>query len=562
MSFASGEGTLQVLPIGGCGEIGLNATLLIDEQDALLVDCGILLSLPDAPGVDAAIPDFEPLSRNGRKLRAVIITHGHEDHIGAVSWVLRSFDVPVYGPPLALRLLSAKLDDTPRLKANLQPVPIGGTVDVGPFHVELIRVTHSMPDSAALYIETRRHKVLHSGDFKLDPHPIDGRCTDTERLKALGDAGIDLLLSDSTNAERHGRTRPETEVSTEIERQVKQTEGRVLVSCFASHLHRIQSIANAAAATNRQIVLLGRALDHTWRIGVQEGLLDVDDSILVDEKRIDDIPRERLMILATGSQGETRAALARIAGGDNPRCVPEPGDRLILSSTVIPGNEKPVRRIVNAMARIGVEVITDRGAAVHCSGHAHAEEQADLLKLVRPRHFVPLHGERAMLEAHAKTALASGVAADRISIVEDGQSVVLYDGMMQRGPTEAAVPTAIDGGSRTKIEWGEVTLRRKVGFGGLVVCSAVLDSRLHKLLAKPSVSVRGVPGGPDLERPVAREVESALNVVAGRDDVDRRQTVKSAIRRAIGRTIRVRPIIEVHLIEVDRAPIDPGSASE
>jgi len=551
VSVHAGAGTLRVLPIGGCGEVGLNSTLLIDEQDALLIECGILLSLPDAPGVDAAIPDLDALDRDDRKLRGVVITHGHEDHIGAVPWVLEKFDVPVYGPPLALRLLARKLEDKPRLQANLHPIPLGESFDLGPFHIELVRVTHSLPDSAALYIETRRHKILHSGDFKLDPHPKDGRCTDTERLKAIGDAGVDLLLSDSTNSERHGRTRPECDVGTEVMRQVQQVEGRVLVSCFASHLHRLQSIIDAAISTNRQIALLGRAMHSSFSIGHEDGWLRFDPSLLVDEKRIADIPRERLMVLATGSQGEARAALARIALGETKSWHPEPGDRLILSSTTIPGNEKSVRRIVNAMARLGVRVINDRAAAVHCSGHAQAEEQADLLRMVRPRHFVPIHGERAMLEAHVRTAEAAGIDRDRTAIVEDGQSVLLDDGALRRGPTEPAVPVAIDGGARAPIEWSEVTVRRKVGFGGMVMCSAVLDRRLHKLRGHPEVSVRGVPGGASLEPAVANEVANALRVVAGRDDVDRRQTVKSAIRRAIGRSVKVRSVIEIHLLEVE-----------
>lgn len=540
---------LRVLPLGGCGEVGLNATLILVGDDALLIDCGVLLGLDDAPGVDSAVPDFGPLFVPGRRLHGVVLTHGHEDHIGGVPRLLEVWDGPVHGPPFAIKLLESRLEGAGR-RDRLHALPIGGKLRLGPFELESVRVTHSIPDSTALIVDTPAGRLFHSGDFKLDPEPVDGHVTDVARLKALGEAGVDLMLSDSTNAERSGHTRSESRVRVELDRVIGGAGGRVIVACFASHLHRVQSIVQSAARHGRQVALLGRALQTTWELGLREGYLDVDPAIRVDERRMDALAPERLLVLATGTQGEPRAALARLASDRQRGMYVEPGDTVVLSSMTIPGNEKPVRRIVNGLTRRGARVVLDAGHGVHCSGHAHADEQLELLRWIRPKAFVPVHGERTMLEAHARHAISVGVPPDRIRVVEDGESAVWTGASLVRGPKEPVTPLYLDGGSRAPILREQVLERRQVGYDGLVVVSAVVERGRGRVLGRPEVSLIGVATDPRRGPEIAAEVENALRVVAGREDLDRRGVIRSAVRRALGRHLDVRPVIQAHLIEI------------
>lgn len=536
--------SLQILPLGGCGEVGLNSTLFVHGSDAVLVDCGILLGLPDAPGCDSAIPDFGPMARDGRTLRAVVLTHGHEDHIGAVGRLLDEHPVEVYGPPLAIELLEHRLESAEH-RARLRRVAIGDTIELGPFSIEFIRVTHSLPDSAALCITTPAGRVLHSGDYKLDPTPVDGHVTNVERLRSLGDEGIDLLLADSTNSEQPGHTRSEADVGLELERQVAKCEGRVVVACFASHLHRVQGIVRAATASGRKIALFGRGLQTTWGIGAKTGYLDLVGASLVDASKVASMQRRDVLIIATGTQGEGRSALTRLSQDDSFVTL-EPGDTVINSSMTIPGNLLPVRRVANAFARRGVKVIDDHGAAVHCSGHAHADEQVELLGLVRPKAFVPIHGERTMLEAHARRAAQCGVRD--VQVIENGQWIRLQSDGVHLGEHETLERRFIDGASRTVISWDEVGERRRVGFSGLVVCTVVIDGETGRTKAEPSVTLVGIPGEAALAPKVAREVSNALAVAKRRAPSERERVVKSAINRAIRRSLDARPLIQVRLI--------------
>ena len=477
--------SLRILPLGGCGEIGLNATLLLDGQDGLLVDCGALLNVHNAPGVEKAVPGFEPLFTDGRKLHGVVLTHGHEDHVGALPALLNETSVPVFGTPLTLALARSRMERPAapasaearrNARARMVEVALGSVIEVGPFRVELIRVAHSLPESAALSIRTRAGHVLHSGDFKLDPTPYDGAPTDTDRLRALGAEGVDVLLSDSTNAERPGHGPSESEVAATLDRLVAETEGRVVVTLVASHLHRIRAAVAAAKRTGRRVAVVGRALEETWKLGVQSGHLPHDPGVLVRPEHVGRIPGQQLLMLATGAQGEWQGGLHRIAFGNERGLRCQTGDRVIVSARVIPGHEVDVRRVHNQLIRHGAEVVTDRMALVHCSGHAHAGEQADLLRLVRPRYFVPVHGERAMLEAHARTAVAGGLAPERVHVIEDGESVVLRGGELVRGPDEPVSQRAVDPGGRL-LDWDDVRARNQIGRQGLAVVSVVLDAR-------------------------------------------------------------------------------------
>lgn len=534
--------SLKIVPLGGCGEIGLNATLFIDGEDALLVDCGILLGVPNAPGVERAVPGFEALRVPNRRLHGVVITHGHEDHIGALPALLADFDLPVFGSPLATTLVRSRLEGTrggnfpiareaKKQARRVQAVPIGGRIEVGPFKVELIRVTHSLPESAALCIEAPSGRVLHSGDFKLDKDPHDGRLTDTDRLRALGEAGVDLLLADSTNSEVPGPNRCEREVGLEIDRLIGETNSRVVVAVLASHLHRVEAIMKAARKHGRRIALVGRALHELVKIGIEAGHLDIDESMIVSEERVPFIPRRELVVLTTGSQGETTAGLSRFASGRDDHLKPEPDDRVIISARTIPGNETAVRRVVNAFARRGITVITDRMCPVHCSGHASAMEQAELLRMVRPKNFAPVHGERAMLEAHAKTAVREGVDPARTFVIENGESLVLEGGVVQRGEREEVSRRAIDGEGRA-LDWGDVKDRIRLAKNGLVVCSFAVD-RTGQLLDRPMLTARGMTLTAGLSGALQDAVAAAVADEVSFRGADREARAKSAIRNVL-----------------------------
>ena len=545
---------VRILPLGGCGEVGLNATLLLDGQDGLLIDCGALLSVHNAPGVEKTVPGFGPLFADGRRIHGVVLTHGHEDHVGALPALLSQTSLPIFGTPLTLALARSRME-RPTASASSEArrfartgmveTPLGTTVEVGPFRIELIRVTHSLPDSAALSIRTRAGHIVHSGDFKLDRTPYAGEPTDTDRLRALGEAGVDLLLSDSTNAERHGHGPSECAVAETLDRMVAETEGRVVVSLVSSHLHRIRAAVDAARRSGRRVAVVGRALEETWKLGVRLGHLPFDASTLVAPSGIARLPKRQVLVLATGAQGEWQGGLHRIAFGDEKALRCGRGDRVILSARVIPGNEIAVRRVHNQLVRHGADVVTDRMATVHCSGHAHAGEQADLIRLLRPRYFVPVHGERAMLEAHAATAAQAGVPKSRVLVIEDGESVILRGNEVVRGPDEPVEQRAVDSGGRW-VEWDDVRARNRIGRQGLAVVSVVLDDR-DRPLADPVVSFRGFSVSGVVATAVAQSVRQAVDKAAG-------PVKEAALIRAARSTLRARvggtPQIEAHILRL------------
>ena len=542
--------TLTVLPIGGCGEVGLNCTLLVDADQGLLIDCGVLFGLPDAPGVDRAIPDLSPILAMEGRIQGLVITHGHEDHIGAIGKLLSAIDIDVYGPPLAIKLIRARLEGQSKKKAKLHEIRFGERKCLGRFDVEWIRVTHSIPDSAAVYVQTPNGNILHTGDFKLDPSPIDGQLTNIERLKSIGDQGLDLLLSDSTNSERDGCTESETNVGLALEKEILDAPHRVLTSCFSSHFHRIQNISNAAAKANRKIIILGRALQRAWALGVQENYLDVPSDIVVPQKYFETLPRNEVLILASGTQGESRAAVARLAQQNDPVVSLESGDYFIRSGMTIPGNVLNYRKVVNAFARQGIKVLHDRGHALHCSGHGHAQEQVEMINFLRPRCFVPIHGERTMLEAHAQTAIRCGVSSEQTMVVENGQSVCLKNGRIEPGPAIKLNPVFLDGVSDRSITWNSVGDRRKVGFGGVVFCTLTFD-RQNQLMGTPQFTVSGLPSFEGLESSLSRLLIHKNKKLICKDQEDRKARIKSIIFKYLKKTLGVRPLLQVHTVWED-----------
>jgi ribonuclease J len=541
---------LQIMPLGGCGEVGLNCTLLTEGAHSLLIDCGVLLSTADAPGVNRAIPDFSPLKPIASGLQALVLTHGHEDHIGAIDKLLDEYDLEIFGPRLAISLVRSRLEGQKDKLKKLHEIQFGERENFGPFEVEWIRVTHSIPDSAALFIRSPSGKVLHTGDFKLDPDPVDGIVTDIERLKAIGDAGLDLLLSDSTNSEQGGCVEPESRVGLALERAIFDAKKRVLITCFSSHFHRIQNIAKAAEKSNRKIIIVGRSLQGAWRRGINEGYLDVPPELCVDTKYFETLAPKEVLILASGTQGETRSAVSRLAQERNTDISLEAGDCFIRSAMTIPGNVLPYRRVVNAFVRRGIEVIDDRGAGLHCSGHGHVDEQIQMIKMLRPKCFVPIHGERSMLSAHAKTAIQNGVAERQTLIVEDGESFVLRQSQIERAGIVDLRPIFIDGVSNKIISWDAVGQRRKVGFGGTLVCSILVDRQTGQPQVLPLIEVAGIPECPGLTNKLAKELFHAFNQQQFLRDEALEISAKRMILKTLKKTLGIRPLVFVQLHEL------------
>jgi ribonuclease J len=428
----AGAPALRVVPLGGVGLVGRNACLLVYGNDALLVDCGVSFE-DDGDEVRKIVADFSML--DGLRLVGVVLTHGHMDHIGGLKYVLDRYPAPVFGTRFTLNVALARVyseASIPNLESlDFRRVGFGETQRVGPFAFELIRMTHSFPENAAVYVTSDAGRVLFSGDFCLDPSPLDGVETDVARLRALGETGaVDLLLSDSTNSEseRSGPRVSESQVALEIERVVGRTEGRVVVVSFASHIHRLDGALRAARRFDRKVCFLGRSLRTMWDVAVRDGLVDAHSVERIEERKLGKVPRGQVMIVSTGGQGEPNAGLTRMVVQPKPSLAFQPRDVLILSCRTIPGRELAVRQLLNEATRAGAEVVHDRMAPVHCSGHAYPSEQRSLLEWVRPKSFVPIHGDATMLETHARLARASGVPKDGVFVLMPGDAVALAEG--------------------------------------------------------------------------------------------------------------------------------------
>lgn len=535
------EPEVLVLPLGGCGEMGMNATLYVEAGRAVLVDCGVQIGGIQTPVIDKLAPDFEATRRAGRSLEAVVLTHGHLDHIGGVPFLLRQWQGPVFGPPLALELLRGRLEEEGLRGADLREVPIGSRFQAGPFEFESVHTTHSIPDNGLLAIRTRAGTIVHSGDFKLDLEPADGRLTDEKRLREIGEEGVALLLSDSTNSERPGRNRTERTVELELETLVQETEGCCVVSTFSTHVHRLASIVRAARRSGRRIALIGRSQRRMFELAMARGEIDLDRSDILDERRLTKIPRGRLLLVVSGTQGEPRAGLSRLSSGQLFGFSLRAGDRVILSARVIPGSELSVRRMLNRLARSGVEVVLDRDRPIHTSGHATSEEQAELIHWLRPAAFVPMHGDRIMLDAHARTAARVGVPRAQVFVIENGESVVLGPEGVRLGPTEAAGRQALaeDG---SPLDWEHVSELQEIGSAGALFVSVSLTG------TRKVAEVRLSSFGFRLSEADEAGVRAAVAAVAE----GRGETLEPSMTRAVvawlqGRVAR-RPLISVHCV--------------
>jgi ribonuclease J len=551
------EPAVRLIPLGGLGEIGLNMMLVESGDDLIAIDCGLMFPDPDEmPGIDHVIPDFSYALAKRDGFRAVFLTHGHEDHIGAVPYLLRAARVPVYGTPLTLALVSERLREHGLAEgADLRPIRPRERVEVGPFRVEPIRVTHSIVDGIGLAIDTPVGTLVHTGDFKLDPSPLDGEPPDYYRFAELGEHGVLVLCSDSTNVDRAGHTRSEIDVGGALRGHFEGATGRIVLATFASHIHRIQQVLMLAAAHGRRVALLGMSMQRNVTVAATLGVLRVPDGVLLPLEELVRLPRERQIILSTGSQGEPNSALALMAAAEHKYVQVERGDLVIISARVIPGHERTIGRVVNALLRLGAEVLYDDNAFVHVSGHASQEDLKLMLNLTRPRYFIPVHGEYRHLLGHARLAERVGVAPDRVFLVEDGTGVEVTKTaarVVGRYPTGRVL---VDGKGVGDI--GAVVLRDRqiLSQDGLVSVSLVID-RAGAVLAGPEIASRGFVYVKENEELLGELRAAVLGALAARDPAapaDREAIgalVRTAVRHFINQRFQRKPIVLPVILEV------------
>ena len=554
MSGGDGAGApLRVIPLGGLGEIGLNLLVLEHGDTAIAIDCGVMFPDAEMPGIDVAIPDVTYLRGLGERFRAIFLTHGHEDHIGALPHVLAERAVPVYGTPLTLGFVRERLREH-GLSASLAPYG-AEPCRVGPFAVEPFAMTHSIPDSVGLAIRTPVGIVVHTGDFKLDQTPLDGRLPDIGRLAELGAEGVALLFSDSTNVEHAGITPSERSVGAELEVIFRRATGRVLVTTFSSHIHRMQQVIDLAARFGRKVALVGRSLVVHVGVARDLDLLQVPEGTLVDLARARDLPREQVALITAGSQAEAASALVRIAMGDHALVRLDPGDVVVLSSRIIPGNERAISSLMNHLYRRGAVVLHDRMARVHVSGHASQEELKLVLNLVRPRHFVPVHGEYRHLVRHQRLAMEVGVPAEGCHLLEDGDVLELDDAGARRAERVIAGRVFVDGKGIGDVKDVVLRDRRHLSEDGLVLAVLAIHQRSGEIVAGPDLVSRGVVGeeaSPEVleaARGAVMEALVALNPESRTDPAEVKEEIRRALRRYFKRLDR-RPVILPFVMEM------------
>lgn len=489
--MASKTKALKLIPLGGIGEIGKNMTVLEYGEDILVIDCGLSFPEDEMLGIDLVIPDTAYLAKNKDKIKAIVLTHGHEDHIGALPYVLRQFRVPIYGTTLTLGLVAHKFKEHGIDTDILKRVRPRDTVQLGAFTVEFLKTSHSIADAVALAVHTPAGTLLHTGDFKVDYTPIDGEVIDLGRFAQLGEAGVLALLADSTNVERPGYTMSERTVGETFESFFSDAKGRIIVAAFASNIHRIQQVVHAAQKYNRKVCVSGRSMVNVVSVAVELGYLDIPKNMFIELDQIGDYPDERIVVITTGSQGEPMSALVRMASSEHRKLEIKPGDMVIISATAIPGNEKTVSRIINQLFKKGANVIYDALADIHVSGHACQEELKLIHTLVKPKFFIPVHGEYRHLKQHALLAESLGMARDRIFIPENGSVLEFTSNSCMVNGTVVAGSVLVDGLGVGDV--GSIVLRdrKHLSQDGLMVVVLTLSKENGQVIAGPDIISRG-----------------------------------------------------------------------
>ncbi|MGH2769164.1 MAG: ribonuclease J [Actinomycetota bacterium] len=550
-------GPTRVIFLGGVGEIGRNMTVIEHGDRLLIVDVGLMFPTEEMLGVDLVIPDFQYVRERADKVLGILLTHGHEDHIGGLPYLLREISPPIFGSRLTLGLLRPKLEEHGMGKGvRMQEVKVPGQLSLAPFQLRFLQVAHSIPGGMGILVTTPAGTILHTGDFRLDQTPVDARPTDLQGFAAVGEEGVDLMLADSTNALVPGQLPSERSVGEAIKQVIRRARGRVIVTCFASHIHRVQQVLEAAEDSGRLVAFVGRSMLTNVRVARQLGYLRVPETLLVPIEEIGSYPASKIVVVSTGSQGEPLSALALMAAREHRFLDLESEDTVVFSATPIPGNESAVRRVIDRLARIGLEVVAAPAAPVHVSGHAAAGELTFMLELVRPRCFIPIHGEYRQLAAHARLAREAGVTPDRAVVVEDGDVVEMEGGRITKVDQVQAGYVFVDGLGIGDV--GDVVIRdrRLLSEDGILVCVVTLDSQSGKMLAGPDLISRGFvyeeQAGGFYER-ARTEVRESLASLARQEATDW-AVVRRHVRKALGRfvwsEVRRRPIILPVVMEV------------
>ena len=545
------DGGLRIVALGGLTEIGRNMTVFEYKSKILIVDCGVLFPEDNQPGIDLILPDFSYIRDRLQDVVGIFLTHGHEDHIGAVPYLLRERgDIALYGSALTLALITAKLKEH-RISPLTREVREGGTEDIGPFTLEFVAVNHSIPDALAVVINTDAGRVLATGDFKMDQLPLDGRITDLRTFARLGEQGVDLFMVDSTNADIPGFTPSEREIMPALNRVISSTRRRVIVASFSSHVHRVQQVIDIAAQHGRKVVFIGRSMVRNMKIAEDMGYLHVPADLVTDAKDLDQYD-DNVVLICTGSQGEPMAALSRMANGDHQIRVGE-GDTVILASSLIPGNENSVFRVINELTRFGAKVVHKANAMVHVSGHAAAGELLYCYNIVKPKYVMPIHGEWRHMKANAELAIQSGVPRGNTFIVDNGVVIDLID---HQAEIVGAVPVGfvfVDGQSIGDITESSLKDRRILGEEGFISCVVVIDSQSGKIVAGPDIHARGFNEDAAMFDEVKMRIEKAL-AVAVADGNNGTHQLSQIVRKTIGGWVggehRRKPMIVPVVIEV------------
>lgn len=545
---------LRIIPLGGLDGIGKNMTAFEYGDDMVLVDAGIMFPDDDMPGVDLVLPDYTYVLEHEDELRGIIVTHGHEDHTGALPYLLKDLNhkAPIFSSKLTLKLIESKLEEHNLAKQDYREVHDGTKIELGAFEIYFFSMTHSIPATLGLYLRTPAGSVLHTGDFKLDQTPIDGVRPDYAAINRFATRGVDLLLSDSTNATVPGFTQSEAAVGPALRHIIKNAPGRVFVASFSSHIHRLQQICDAAVAVGRKVVVTGRSMVHNTQIARDLGYLKIPDEDIIDAYDVDEIPDEKIVVMCTGSQGEPLSALSRMANGEHKSLSIHKGDTVIISAKPVPGNEKSVQGVINSLSKIGCHIFDRNNALVHVSGHASQEELKLMLAMVHPRYFMPVHGEAVHLRTHAKLARQMGIPEDHIFILDNGDTLEMRRHRVKRGPSVDSGVIYVDGGSVSDADPVVLRDRKRLASDGIVTCVITASSRNHKV-EDVNLSSRGFSAANDdkLVEGALDAVRTAVNKISDHAALDAmRKAARNGLSNYLWNKTHTRPMVIPVVLEV------------